>query len=233
MGSSWSRNAFVYLLITLAVAALIYFNFVVPGDELPTVSINKVANYVRDGVVNKIMISGDDLTVVLKEGHDPAQVRARKETGVGLTETLMNLGVTPSEFGAIEIIPEAPGLFDDLGPLLMNWLPLLGLALILLFMLRQAQSGNNQAISFGKSRARLQSGDKPTVTFADVAGVEEAKQELREVVEFLREPAKFTTLGARIPKGVLLVGAPGTGKTLLARAVAGVAGVPFFSISGS
>jgi cell division protease FtsH len=233
VGSSWSRNGFVYLLIILAVVALIYFNFVAPNEELPTVSINKVASYVREGLVTKIAISGDDLTVSLKEGQEPAKMLARKETGVGLTETLKDLGVTPDQLVAIEIIPERPSVFSDIVPLLMNYLPLLGLGLILLLMLRQAQSGNNQALSFGKSRARLQTGDKPTVTFADVAGVDEAKQELHEVVEFLREPAKFTSLGARIPKGVLLVGAPGTGKTLLARAVAGEAGVPFFSISGS
>ena len=101
------------------------------------------------------------------------------------------------------------------------------------FMLRQTQSGNNQAISFGRSRARLLTGDKPAVTFNDVAGVEEAKQELTEIVEFLKYPDKFTALGARIPKGVLMVGPPGTGKTLLSKAVAGEAGVPFFSISGS
>src|SRR6202047_5198755 len=101
------------------------------------------------------------------------------------------------------------------------------------YMLRQTQSGNNQAISFGRSRARLLSGDKPAVTFNDVAGVEEAKQELTEIVEFLKFPEKFTALGARIPKGVLMVGPPGTGRTLLSKAVAGEAGVPFFSISGS
>ena len=100
-------------------------------------------------------------------------------------------------------------------------------------MMRQAQGSNNQAISFGKSRARLFTGNKPTVTFADVAGVDEAKEELAEVVEFLKYPDKFAALGARIPRGVLLVGPPGTGKTLLSRAVAGEAGVPFFSISGS
>src|SRR5437667_10058855 len=100
-------------------------------------------------------------------------------------------------------------------------------------MMRQAQGSNNQALSFGKSRARMFMGNKPTITFQDVAGVEEAKQELQEVVEFLKYPEKFAALGARIPKGVLLVGPPGTGKTLLSRAVAGEAGVPFFRISGS
>jgi cell division protease FtsH len=101
------------------------------------------------------------------------------------------------------------------------------------FIFRQTQSGNNSALSFGKSRAKMFEGDHPTVTFADVAGVDESKEELQEIVEFLKEPQKFTRLGARIPKGVLLVGSPGTGKTLLAKAVSGEAGVPFFSISGS
>ncbi|MBC7232511.1 MAG: ATP-dependent zinc metalloprotease FtsH [Chloroflexi bacterium] len=233
VGSSWSKNGFVYLLITLAVIALIYFNFVVPAEELPSVSINKVASYVKAGAVKKISISGDDLTIWMNEGQQPAKLRSRKEPGVSLTETLTSLGVTPEEFAAVEIVPEKPSAWVDIVPMLVNYVPLLGLGLILLLMLRQAQSGNNQALSFGKSRARLFTGDKPTVTFQDVAGVDEAKQELQEVVEFLKEPAKFTMLGARIPKGVLLVGAPGTGKTLLARAVAGEAGVPFFSISGS
>lgn len=234
MGSSWSRNGFVYLMIIMAVAALIYFNFVVPAEELPTVSINKVASYVKAGVVKKIAITGDDLTVSLAEGQQPAKVRSRKEPGVGLTEMLIDLGVTPEELASVaEIIPERPSPWADIVPMLINFLPLVGLGIILLFMLRQAQSGNSQALSFGKSRARLVTGDKPTVTFEDVAGVDEAKEELHEVVEFLSDPAKFTALGARIPKGVLLVGAPGTGKTLLARAVAGEAGVPFFTISGS
>jgi cell division protease FtsH len=104
---------------------------------------------------------------------------------------------------------------------------------LIFFMLRQAQGTNNQAMAFGKSRARMFTGDQPSVTFQDVAGVEEAKEELQEVVEFLKEPEKFISLGARIPKGVLLIGPPGTGKTLLAKAVSGEAGVPFFSISGS
>jgi cell division protease FtsH len=121
--------------------------------------------------------------------------------------------------------------------LFLNLLPSLFIILVVLafiwFMLRQSQSGNNQALSFGRSRARLVAGDKPEVTFADVAGVDESKQELTEVVEFLKYPERFTALGARIPKGVLMVGPPGSGKTLLSKAVAGEAGVPFFSISGS
>ena len=117
--------------------------------------------------------------------------------------------------------------------ILPNLFLLLIIGAFMWWMLRQTQSGNNQAISFGRSRARLLSGDKPQITFSDVAGVEEAKQELTEIVEFLKFPDKFTALGARIPKGVLMVGPPGTGKTLLSKAVAGEAGVPFFSISGS
>ncbi len=233
MRSTWSRNGFVYLLIMVAVAALVYFNFIMPAEEFPTVSINRVASLVKAGDVEKIAISGDSLTVSLSPGNESETVLSRKEPDVGLTDTLRNLGVTSEEIAAIDIVPERPSAWGDILGLLINFLPLLGLGFILLLMLRQAQSGNNQALSFGKSRARLVASDKPTVTFEDVAGVDEAKEELHEVVEFLKEPTKFTKLGARIPKGVLLVGAPGTGKTLLARAVAGEAGVPFFSISGS
>ena len=120
-----------------------------------------------------------------------------------------------------------------IGLLLTGLLPLLVIGGFIFFMMRQAQGTNNQALSFGKSRARMFLGNKTVVTFADVAGVDEAKTELQEVVEFLKYPEKFNSLGARIPRGVLLVGPPGTGKTLMARAVAGEAGVPFFSISGS
>ncbi len=152
-----------------------------------------------------------------------------------LVEQLKELGVTTDQLSpakiAVEVKPPSPwlGIATALGYVL----PFLILGGVFWFVFRQAQGSNNAAMSFGKSRARMFTGDQPTVTFEDVAGVDESKEELEEVVEFLKEPEKFISLGARIPKGVLLVGPPGTGKTLLAKAVSGEAGVPFFSISGS
>ncbi|MBM4445707.1 MAG: ATP-dependent zinc metalloprotease FtsH, partial [Chloroflexi bacterium] len=191
----------------------------------------EVASQAQTGRVSRIIVSGDSLRVFYKGENTP--VSARKEPTEGALQTLRALGVSEEQLGAIDIKVEPP---SDWG----NWLSLLGTLLPVLFVgsifyvfFRQAQGVNSQALSFGKSRARMISGNKPTVTFQDVAGVPEAKEDLREVVEFLKEPQKFVGLGARIPKGVLLVGAPGTGKTLLAKAVSGEAGVPFFSISGS
>src|ERR1017187_7841688 len=141
-----------------------------------------------------------------------------------LANKLEEKGVT------INVKPEAPSMWLTL---LYSWEPILLMIGFWIFIMRQMQSGGNKALSFGKSRAKLSSSTTKKVTFKDVAGVDEAKEELQEIIEFLREPQKFQKLGGRIPKGVLLMGAPGTGKTLLARAVAGEANVPFFSISGS
>jgi cell division protease FtsH len=218
-------------LIVVSVLAIVY-NLVVSSEQWPTVSIDRVAEYVKNDQVEKIIVKENRLEIDLVAGQTPERVVAQKEDNVGLGETLRAFGVSQEQYSDIKVQIQPPSPIDWVG-LLSTFVPIIGFGLILLFMVRQAQSGNNQAISFGKSRARLMSGDQPQVTFEDVAGVAEAKQELEEVVEFLREPEKFRALGARIPKGVLLVGPPGTGKTLLARAVAGEAGVPFFSISGS
>ena len=230
---TWPRNAFVYVLIIAASIFLLY-SFLSPAQsaEIP---INRVADLIKQGKVESLAVTGDGIiNLTVTESGKVARFSSRKEANVGLGETLINLGVTPDEIGAIpEVLTVRPSMWENWGIVLIQIVPLVLFGLLLVFMLRQAQTGNNQAISFGKSRARMFTGDRPTNTFEDVAGAEEAKQELEEVVEFLKEPDKFTALGARIPKGVLLVGPPGTGKTLMARAVAGEAGVPFFSISGS
>jgi cell division protease FtsH len=234
MKSGLPKNAFVYLLILVAGIALFY-NFLAPATSTREIPLNEVARLVKEGQVERLSFTADgNIRVTTKTGGADAVMLSRKEADIGIGETLLNLGVTSEQLGAVnELVAERPGFWQNFGIVLIQVVPLLLIGLFLVSMLRQAQSGNNQAMSFGKSRARVFSGDRPAITFNDVAGVDEAKQELQEVVEFLKEPDKFTSLGARIPKGVLLVGPPGTGKTLMARAVAGEAGVPFFNISGS
>jgi len=229
VSSRWFKNGLVYLLIIVAVGAL-FFNVLSPSESLTTVPLNEVAQEAKKGNIKEIVDSGGELTVTLASGEE---VRSRKDRTSDITEVLRNLGVTEDQLSNISLEFREPSEFGNWIGILTSLLPAILFGGLLFFMMRQAQSGNNQALSFGKSRARLSSGDTPTVTFADVAGVEEAKEELREVVEFLKEPEKFIALGARIPKGVLMVGPPGCGKTLMARAVAGEANVPFFSISGS
>jgi cell division protease FtsH len=231
MNPRWLRNGLVYVLIIVAAVAFIY-NAFGARDTAELNSINDVAAEIVKGQVDTITVQGDLLEVKLK-GSTRATMRARKGPEQSAVETFRDLGVPESRLSLIKWDVERPSQWGNLLTVLGGFLPLLIFGGLLFFMLRQAQGSNNQAMSFGKSRARMFSGDKPTVTFDDVAGVEEAKEELREVVEFLKEPEKFIALGARIPKGVLMVGPPGTGKTLMARAVAGEAGVPFFSISGS
>ncbi len=230
MNGNWSRNAFVYLLIIVAAAAL-FINIYQPGEGPEEISLSQLVTAMQRGNVESVTINGNEARVVLKENG--ATVLVRPESDMPITETLTGMGVASDQLAAVTIKYEAPGNTANWVSLAVNLLPLLFVGALFFFLFRQSQGSNNQALSFGKSKARLFTGDKPTVKFDDVAGAEEAKEELKEVVEFLKEPQKFAALGARIPKGVLLVGPPGTGKTLMAKAVSGEAGVPFFSISGS
>jgi len=227
VGSSrWLRNSFIYLLIIVAVVAI--FVTVLGGrggGKEP--SLTDVIADVKAGNVSEIVVSGDKLDVTLKNGE---KYTALKETGASFFETLKAAGVDPS---GVTIRVKGSSGFGTFLSYVIPFLPIILLGAFFLFMMRQAQGGANQTMSFGRSRARLFVGTRSSVMFNDVAGADEAKTELQEVVEFLRYPERFLSLGARIPKGLLLVGPPGTGKTLLARAVAGEAGVPFFSISGS
>lgn len=227
------QSYFIYLLLFVAIIALLIYNYGQSNVSSKTLSINEVAQGIKSGEITRIVENDNRLTIYYKE--EGTQGTSTKETNATLIEQLTQFGVTPDQLhpSKIKIEIKAPsallGIFTTLGYIL----PFLFLGAAFFFIMRQAQGSNNAAMSFGKSKARMFRSDQPTVTFEDVAGVDESKEELREIVEFLREPQKFQALGARIPKGVLLVGSPGTGKTLLAKAVSGEAGVPFFTISGS
>ncbi|CAN5538461.1 ATP-dependent zinc metalloprotease FtsH [soil metagenome] len=231
MNSKRLRTGAIYVLLLLALGAFLYASLMRrPSTAALPATIGDVAKAVRDGKVKELVVKDDSVTVIQR---DDSQIQSRKETATGIVDTLRNLGVTADQLSKVDIKVDEPKWWENWSGILLAILPLILLAAFFYFILRQAQGAGNQAFSFGKSRARMFTGDRPSITFADVAGSEEAKQELQEVVEFLKEPEKFAALGARIPKGVLLVGPPGTGKTLMAKAVSGEAGVPFFSISGS
>ncbi|MEE9199077.1 MAG: ATP-dependent zinc metalloprotease FtsH [Dehalococcoidia bacterium] len=221
------KSGFVYLIIIVAIIAIIFTLFQ-PSYGSKDIDISTVISMAKSGQLREIEVDGDKLTVTTL---DDKTFRSRKESGSSIVDILNQAGV-PAGTPPIIKVKEKSQL-GSLFSIFLNFLPLIFFGAVLLFLLRQAQGGSNQALGFGRSRARMVMGNKPTITFMDVAGVDEAKVDLQEVVEFLRYPEKFAALGARVPRGVLLVGSPGTGKTLLSRAVAGEAGVPFFSISGS
>ena len=232
MNPTRNRSSIIYLLLFIAIIVMVVYNFQQQATSKEVLAINQVAADIERGIVTRIVEDDNRLEVIYADGETST---SHKESNSTLVDQLIALGVTSEQLNSdrVKIEIKAPSAWLGIATALGYILPFIILAGVFWFVFRQAQGSNNAALSFGKSRARMFTGDQPTVTFEDVAGVEEAKEELGEVVEFLREPEKFIALGARIPKGVLLVGAPGTGKTLMAKAVSGEASVPFFSISGS
>jgi cell division protease FtsH len=230
-----NQSFVVTLLLIIAAVAMVVMAVQRESGSQESLTINEIARDIKAGKVARVVIEDNNNLRVIYTDGDAEGVESYKETDSTLVAQLLALGVTPEQLSPenVRIEVKPPSQWAGIVSGALYILPVLFMAGVLWFIFRQAQGSNNAAMSFGKSRARMFSGEHPTVTFQDVAGVEESKQELAEVVEFLKEPQKVIQLGARIPKGVLLVGPPGTGKTLLAKAVSGEAGVPFFSISGS
>ena len=232
MNPTRNRSAVIYVILLVAIISMVAYQFNQQSAINDVLTINQVAADIRAGKVRRIVEDENRLRVIYKDGTERI---SQKEGNATLVEQLIQLGVASEDLSPsnLDVEIKAPSTWLGIVTALGYILPFGIVLALFFFVFRQAQGSNNAAMSFGKSRARMFTGEQPTVTFEDVAGVEESKEELKEVVEFLREPEKFIALGARIPKGVLLVGPPGTGKTLLAKAVSGEAGVPFFSISGS
>jgi cell division protease FtsH len=219
------RNfGFIALILLFALAVFASNN---QPNRLKDVPITEVVKNANAGKYSRIEVAGNRSELKITEkGKDQPTLRSNKEQGISLKDEGLNTSKVTVDY-------DETSEGSLLGTILVSLLPVLVIGALLIFMMRSAQGQGNQALSFGKSRARLYGNEKDKVTFTDIAGSEEAKQDLQEVVEFLKYPKKFNSVGARIPKGVLLVGPPGTGKTMLSRAVAGEADVPFFSISGS
>ena len=237
------KRGFIYLLI-LAAVVLLVIAFMPKSKGPPAGNIGQIVTLINDGqvvvdgetiagTIGKIEHNDNSITVFNTDNKKLLKCKYQIESSGGLRQALLDSGVTAENAALLDNIQYNPPSGFDWGSLIISFLPVLLLIGLFWFLLRGAQGANNQAFNFSRSKARIFAGNRSTVTFADVAGVEEAKQELQEVVQFLKAPEKFLALGARIPRGVLLVGPPGIGKTLLARAIAGEAGVPFFSISGS
>jgi len=232
-GNFWNN-----ILTTILVLVLITvgYSYLVEKKEEPVeLAISEVAEQVRNGEVNEIVVRGSQLEIHYTD-ETRTQGLAKKEADAAVTETLTTLGVSPEQMNQIKIdVQSETGFAYYLGTFAPFLFPILFLGIIIWFFTRSVKGAGMQAMSFGASKARVidPNDQSQKVTFKDVAGAKEAKQELEEIVDFLRNPKKFLDIGAEIPKGVMMMGAPGTGKTLLARAVAGEAGVPFYSISGS
>ena len=243
MKSGWKSSALIYVAIIIA-GAVILFNVVNSSSEPHEISLSQAIEISKSNNIEKMVIEPEKRTMVITAGGGGASLRIRDVEdnlvevtgGTELTVDIAGLNLAElQELGFVLPVEYATKSNSGIswGSVLINFLPLLLFGGLLFFLFRSARGANSQALSFARSKARLTPANTPTVTFDDVAGVEEAKEELREVVDFLNSRERFQTLGARIPRGVLLIGPPGTGKTLLAKAVAGQAGVPFFSISGS
>jgi cell division protease FtsH len=220
------------VVLAFVIIALVVASFS-PDAKTKDVPLSTVADQISKDQISKIEIDDAEtnLAVTLKDG---SLETATKEKGLSLFETLKNYGVAPEKINAVDIRPQTHSALSVIvGSILPFLIPVILFMVLIYFLMRNVQGANNRAMSFGQSQARLQDDRKKKVTFKEVAGVKEAKEELQEVVEFLKYPQKFLQLGAKIPKGVLLLGSPGVGKTLLARAVAGEANVPFFHMSGS
>lgn len=225
-----SKNI-ILALITLLVLGAIFSSYTLSDEKPVEISMATLVEEIQNKIVGKIDIEASEVSITLLDGTKQI---TRKESSVSLSEVLIDYGVSAEELIAADItVLDRSTRSYFLGVILPSLLPLFFLIIIFFFMIRQMQGANNKALSFGMSNAREIKDAKQKITFADVAGAKEAKEELQEVVEFLKNPKKFSDLGAKLPKGVLLMGSPGTGKTLMARAVAGEAVVPFYHLSGS
>ena len=225
---------FVFVLLIFLVISGVFTLFQQPFEKVKELSLTQLVEEINQEKIKKVVVSGNELQIVYK---DDSKARSRKETEAALSQSLINYGVDKEKLTKVEIgTKEAGGTWNWLGPVLFAILPLLLFGLFFWMIFRQARTGAMQAFDFTKARARLFGAEgqpKERITFKDVAGLKEAKQELTEVVDFLKNPKKYLQMGAKIPRGVMLIGAPGTGKTMLAKAVANESNVPFFSISGS